>query len=77
MSPTIVAAIITGSAVIISSGLALTGVIFTIRAQTKRIDEDNRAALAAQTGEIKKHLKEHLADHPQAPPVEIESEQPD
>lgn len=77
MNPIVEAAIISTCGVIVSAAVALTGVVLTIRSQTRRIDEDNRAALAAQTGEIKKHLKEHLADHPQAPPVEIESEQPD
>lgn len=56
MSPTIVAAIISASGVVISSAVALGGVALTIRAQTRRIDADNQAALAAQTGEIKAHL---------------------
>lgn len=56
MSPVVVAAVISGSAVLTSSAVALIGVVLTIRAQTRRIDEDNRKALAAQTGEIKAHV---------------------
>jgi preprotein translocase subunit YajC len=57
VSPIIVAAIISGSAVVVSSGVALAGVVITIRAQTRHIDQDNKAALAAQTSDIKQHLE--------------------
>ncbi len=56
MSPIIVASIVSGSAVLLSSAVALTGVIITSRAQTRRIDADNKARLDAQTGEIKAHV---------------------
>lgn len=49
MSPIIVAALI-------SSFSTLTGVLVTTRAQNRRIDRDNRAALEAQTAELKAHL---------------------
>lgn len=43
-------------AALISSVSTLTGVILTTRAQDRRIDRDNRAALDAQTAELKQHL---------------------
>lgn len=50
MSPIIAAALI-------SSLSTLTGVLITTRAQNRRIDVDNRAALADQTAELKDHFE--------------------
>jgi hypothetical protein len=75
VNPVVEAAIISASGVIVSAGVALSGVMLTIRAQTRHIDADNRAALAAQTGEIKQHLTAHLENRPEAPSADAESEQ--
>lgn len=50
MSASIIASIITGTC-------TLTSVVLATWLQTRRIDSQNRAALEAQTGELKQHLK--------------------
>jgi len=61
VSPYVESALIGAAALLVSATLSLTGVLLTIRSQNRkqaeRIDADNKAALAEQTGQIKEHLK--------------------
>jgi hypothetical protein len=56
MNPIIVASLISSAAVLLSAGVTFLGVVVKLRAQTARIDQENKAALAAQTHELKKQL---------------------